>query len=338
MSYMFSATTAFDQDISTWITTNVVSFYGMFKSAIAFNQPLSSWDTKSSYDMTYMFSDAKAFNHDISSWVTSNVVTFYGMFNGAVAFNQDISTWSVGASCSFAYAFYGATSFNQNLNPWELQLVGKDCQGSSPRVNSMFLGSACPVQVATIPGDFCQLAPSAMPSGIPSSLPSMAPSSRPSTTPSTMPSMVPSVEPSLLPSAAPSSLPSKTHACGDPGRAEFNADGSLPQGLDGELFCAVRCILHGQYCDVNQNGAFVYPVAARGSDSTNLKRYYGADISNWCVGRVKDFSYVFRDAVSSVWRMCEATLYHPFHVILLSFHYRPPSTNLFNGIPRVQRT
>jgi hypothetical protein len=158
MSYMFSATTAFDQDISTWITTNVLSFYGMFKSAIAFNQPLSSWDTKSAYDMTYMFSDAKAFNHDISSWVTSNVVTFYGMFNGAVAFNQDISTWSVGASCSFAYAFYGATSFNQNLNPWELQLVGKDCQGSSPRVNSMFLGSACPVQVATIPGDFCQLA------------------------------------------------------------------------------------------------------------------------------------------------------------------------------------
>jgi hypothetical protein len=68
----------------------------------------------------------------------------------------------------------------------------------------MFLYTQCSVQIASVPGDFCQLAPSAMPSGNPSSLPSMAPST------SSLPSMSPSVLPSLLPSSAPSCLPSKT--------------------------------------------------------------------------------------------------------------------------------
>jgi hypothetical protein len=88
-------------------------------------------------------------------------------------------------------------------------------------------------------------------------------------------------------------------ACGDPGQAEFNKNG-FPQGPDGELYCAVRCILHGDYCGTNQYGADVYPAAARGSDSTNLKAYYGPDISNWCVGLVTDFSFVFQNQVSNV--------------------------------------
>jgi hypothetical protein len=77
-------------------------------------------------------------------------------------------------------------------------------------------------------------------------------------------------------------------ACGDLHEADFNAAGTnLPQGRDGELYCAVRCILDGLYCNVNKDGLVVYPDAARGSsesDSVNLKAYYGADISNWCVG------------------------------------------------------
>jgi surface protein len=154
MSYMFLDATVFNQDISTWITTNVVSLASMFAYAQAFNQPLSSWDTKSATDVSYMFSNA-------------------------YAFQQDISSWSVGASCDFSYAFTYAPKFNQNLNPWEQQLVGKNCNGHAPIVTNMFLGSGCPVQDATIPGDFCQLAPSAMPSGNPSSLPSSLPSTTP---------------------------------------------------------------------------------------------------------------------------------------------------------------
>jgi surface protein len=152
-----------------------------------FNQPLH-WNTTSATDMTSMFQYAHSFNQDIASWDTRNVASFYLMFAFAFAFDQDISRWSVAASCYFDYALYYATSFNQNMNPWEQQCFGN---GASPTVYLMFYGSTCPVQIASIPGDFCQLAPSAMPSV--SFLPSMAPSlsSLPSTSPSRYPTRIP---------------------------------------------------------------------------------------------------------------------------------------------------
>jgi hypothetical protein len=90
-------------------------------------------------------------------------------------------------------------------------------------------------------------------------------------------------------------------ACGDIHEAKFNANG-FKQGFDGELYCAVKCILHNQYCMTNSNGDDVYPLDARGSsqsDSGPLKAYYGDHISNWCVGLVKDFTAVFQDEVSN---------------------------------------
>jgi hypothetical protein len=92
-------------------------------------------------------------------------------------------------------------------------------------------------------------------------------------------------------------------ACGEIHEAEFNAHG-FPQGKNvGELFSAVQCFLHNLFCDTNSNGNAVYPTEARGPDSTNLKLYYGADISKWCVGRVQDFSFIFQNEVSNEWRM-----------------------------------
>jgi surface protein len=150
-----------------WNTTSATVMSDMFSGATAFNQDISSWNTANVVYFDGMFSGATSFNQDLSSWITSSGVFFRSMFANAYAFDQDISAWSVGASCNFSYAFLAATSFNQNLNPWEEQLVGKDCSGAAPGVTDMFTRSACPVQVATIPGDFCQVAPSAMPSGSP---------------------------------------------------------------------------------------------------------------------------------------------------------------------------
>jgi surface protein len=184
----FPSQATFNQPL-LWNTTSATDMAYMFFEAYEFNQPLK-WDTKSVTSMSNMFFDAIVFNKDISSWDTTNVITFSGMFIQAIAFNQDISSWSVGASCDFSLAFEYATSFNQDLNPWEQQLVGKDCGGgAAPLVTDMFKGSGCPVQVATIPGDFCQLAPSAMPSI--STLPSMAPMKRPTWRPTTKPTKPP---------------------------------------------------------------------------------------------------------------------------------------------------
>jgi hypothetical protein len=93
-------------------------------------------------------------------------------------------------------------------------------------------------------------------------------------------------------------------ACGDKGHAQFNAVGTtFRQGVYGELYCAVKCILHGKNCVTNRFGAEVYPAEARGTyagDTSRLVAYYGDDISHWCVGLVKDFSYIFESEVSIV--------------------------------------
>jgi hypothetical protein len=99
-------------------------------------------------------------------------------------------------------------------------------------------------------------------------------------------------------------------ACGTMGQMEFNTPGTnLPQGQDGELFCAVKCILRHEYCQTNYNGDKVYPALAQGtsqSDSGPLMAYYGPSISNWCVGQVKDFSSLFENEVSNVLRITMA--------------------------------
>jgi surface protein len=45
----------------------------LFSCAIAFNQDISSWDTSNVRNMALMFANADSFNQDLSSWNTSNI-------------------------------------------------------------------------------------------------------------------------------------------------------------------------------------------------------------------------------------------------------------------------
>ena len=56
--------TAFNQDISGWNTTGVISTYQMFDGASSFNQDISSWDMSSVTNMQRMFRDASKFGSD----------------------------------------------------------------------------------------------------------------------------------------------------------------------------------------------------------------------------------------------------------------------------------
>jgi len=52
---MFGYTAAFNQDISGWDMSNVMSVNGMFNHATAFNQDISTWDVSSATNFTAMF-------------------------------------------------------------------------------------------------------------------------------------------------------------------------------------------------------------------------------------------------------------------------------------------
>jgi surface protein len=77
------------------VTTLMTDMSSMFEGASAFNQDISSWDTSDVTNMSSMFQGATTFNQDISSWDTSNVTNMSYMFQGATAFIQDISEWNV---------------------------------------------------------------------------------------------------------------------------------------------------------------------------------------------------------------------------------------------------
>jgi len=64
LSYMFFVYTggsSFNQDLSTWDTSNVSNMKCMFYGATSFNRDLSTWDTSNVTNMTSMFSRASSF-------------------------------------------------------------------------------------------------------------------------------------------------------------------------------------------------------------------------------------------------------------------------------------
>ena len=101
----------FDEDISCWDTSKVVTFTedqrGMFEEAKSFNQPIGCWDVGSATTMMYMFYRALDFNQDVSNWNVAKVTDMKYMFVGATSFNQNLSKWDApnlaeDGGCGFA--------------------------------------------------------------------------------------------------------------------------------------------------------------------------------------------------------------------------------------------
>jgi surface protein len=88
-------TNTFNEDISNWDTSNVISMNKVFTNSSSFNQDISSWDTSKVTRIGQMFYNASSFNQPIGSWNVANVTNLWNSFNGANNFNQDLSSWNV---------------------------------------------------------------------------------------------------------------------------------------------------------------------------------------------------------------------------------------------------
>ena len=123
----------FNDDITNWDTSNVLSMEEVFSGWPEFNQDISNWDTSKVEQMSGMFKSSKyqgsyymgptSFNQDISNWDVSNVKNMSEMFLGATSFNQNISNWDVSNVKNMDYMFSGATSFNQPIGDWDTSKV-----------------------------------------------------------------------------------------------------------------------------------------------------------------------------------------------------------------------
>ena len=112
LSRMFRETGySFNQDISSWNTSNVQKMNSMFDRNYVFNNgqgagqstaSLNTWDTSNVDNMFAMFFRSGSFNQDIGEWDVSNVTDMREMFKqggppgpGIMRFDRDISTWCV---------------------------------------------------------------------------------------------------------------------------------------------------------------------------------------------------------------------------------------------------
>jgi len=122
MRDLFKGQAAFNNDISQWDTSNVISMHSLFRGASKFNQPVGAWDVSSVTTMSYMFASASVFNQPLNAWNTSCVTDMSNMFRNARLFKQPLAHWEMNVVTSTGknHMFWGATAF---LNTTEHSLT-----------------------------------------------------------------------------------------------------------------------------------------------------------------------------------------------------------------------
>jgi surface protein len=111
----------------------------------AFNQDLSSWDTSNVTDMSFIFYNEgggiHTFNQDLSSWDTSNVTDMSFMFyneGGTHAFDQSLGAWDISSVTNMTDMLYNCGMSPEN---YSATLSGWGNKGADNIPNNITLGA-----------------------------------------------------------------------------------------------------------------------------------------------------------------------------------------------------
>jgi surface protein len=101
MQGLFAGCQGFNSDsILTWDTSRVTDMSFLFTNTKNFNQDISGWDVSSVTTMFRMFNGAQVFDQDLHAWDVSKVEDFSFTFGAAPKFNNGGQplTWDVGSA------------------------------------------------------------------------------------------------------------------------------------------------------------------------------------------------------------------------------------------------
>lgn len=135
MSSMFHGADEFNQDLSHWDLSRVLSMRAMFERCTMFNSPvfgivkLPGKDVVEVYDTERMFLNCQSFDQDLSAWDLSGVTYMAHMLYGAVNFGKKYGKiFKIGGPSEvkdMSAMFGGAASFNEDLSHWKVDNVEK---------------------------------------------------------------------------------------------------------------------------------------------------------------------------------------------------------------------